>query len=636
VSFLGLPSSAIGVDACVGDIKVVRQDASGADFHDAVDLNVSLSSSNSGQFYSDPGCSSAISSSLILAGWSGSQYTFYFKGSVAGTDQVLARASGYLDGVGAIQLSSVAPTPTPTVTSTPVAPAPGSAELPRVSLNTAYVAPVGGAIRMVSAGGDIQAAIDAANPGDQIVLQAGVTYNVGTLTLPYKACSKPNPNDCTIVIRTSNLSSLPPEGVRVQPSDAVNMPKIVGAYADPVFATNAMAQYYRLIGLEVTVNNLNYVLSGNMQLSNRLIQLGDGSSAQNSLAQVPHDLILDRMYLHGHPLLHCKRAVELHSARSAIVDSYLSEIHGLGQDTQAILGGNGPGPYKIRNNRLEGAGENLMFGGMDPSIPNLIPSDIEIVGNYIMKPMSWYPGDPSFVPVQGIPGQHWLVKNLLELKNAQRVLIEGNILENTWSDGQSVAVSFKSVNQDGSCPWCVTRDITMRNNLVNHMPRPLNVLGGESYIPNDVGTTARISVLNNLFTRVNATDVISPTEYEQIWGSGGITYDVVMSNNSFLDENPMNGMAVMYQLARFQYVNNVDYAGAYGISSGGTSPYGFKAALDTMAPGSYTFTGNVIVGGWDLPAGNSAVSSLPSVLPAGVGADVNLINQVTARVRLGN
>jgi hypothetical protein len=53
-----------------------------------------------------------------------------------------------------------------------------------------------------------------------------------------------------------------------------------------------------------------------------------------------------------------------------------------------------------------------MFGGGDPAIPNLVPSDIEIRRNYFSKPLSWRVGDPSYT------GVTWLVKNLLELKNA--------------------------------------------------------------------------------------------------------------------------------------------------------------------------------------------------------------------------
>src|ERR1041384_8464985 len=48
-------------------------------------------------------------------------------------------------------------------------------ELPRVFLDTTYVPPTGATIN-VPAGGDLQAALNAAQPGDQIVLQAGAAY----------------------------------------------------------------------------------------------------------------------------------------------------------------------------------------------------------------------------------------------------------------------------------------------------------------------------------------------------------------------------------------------------------------------------------------------------------------------------
>lgn len=50
---------------------------------------------------------------------------------------------------------------------------------------------------------------------------------------------------------------------------------------------------------------------------------------------------------------------------------------------------NGPGPFVISNNYFEGSGENIIVGGSDPSIPDLVPSDIVITGNLISKPTRW-------------------------------------------------------------------------------------------------------------------------------------------------------------------------------------------------------------------------------------------------------
>ena len=48
----------------------------------------------------------------------------------------------------------------------------------------------------------------------------------------------------------------------------------------------------------------------------------------------------------------------------------------------------------------------------------------------MFKPMTWMQGQPGYVG--GIDGNPFIVKNLFELKNAQRVLFEGNVLEDTW------------------------------------------------------------------------------------------------------------------------------------------------------------------------------------------------------------
>src|SRR5262249_11415262 len=148
-----------------------------------------------------------------------------------------------------------------------------------------------------------------------------------------------------------------------------------------------------------------------------IVDLGDGSPSQSTLAGVPHDLIVDRVYIHGDPAQGQKRGIGLNSASTKILNSYIADIKAVAQDSQAIAGWNGPGPYTIDNNYLEAAGENVLFGGADPWIPNLVPSDIIITRNHIAKQPAWK-NQPQ-----------WNVKNLLELKNAQRVVIDGNVLE---------------------------------------------------------------------------------------------------------------------------------------------------------------------------------------------------------------
>src|SRR2546422_6175285 len=80
-------------------------------------------------------------------------------------------------------------------------------ERPRVILDTTYVPPTGRTLA-VPAGGDLQAALNAAVGGDVITLQAGATFS-GPFTLPNKSGTG------WIIVRTSADSTLPPPGARI-------------------------------------------------------------------------------------------------------------------------------------------------------------------------------------------------------------------------------------------------------------------------------------------------------------------------------------------------------------------------------------------------------------------------------------
>src|SRR5690349_21291032 len=72
-----------------------------------------------------------------------------------------------------------------TCTSTSVLRA-ASPEPPRVFVDTSYRETGAGAVTYVPAGGNLQVAINAAQPGDTIVLEPSATY-VGAFTLPPKS-----------------------------------------------------------------------------------------------------------------------------------------------------------------------------------------------------------------------------------------------------------------------------------------------------------------------------------------------------------------------------------------------------------------------------------------------------------------
>ncbi|HKN84130.1 MAG TPA: hypothetical protein VJW17_11865, partial [Pyrinomonadaceae bacterium] len=345
----------------------------------------------------------------------------------------------------------------------------------------------------VPAGGNIQSAINAAQYGDTIVLQAGAIYTAN-LVLPLKSGTG------EIVIQSSRLSELP-DGVRVSPAQSALFPKLQSVIpAEPVVKTVAGAHHYRFAGLEFSTANASVVIYD-------IIRFGGGRDVQTSLDQVPHHLVVDRCYIHGFDIQDTQRGVTLNSSESTISNSYISEIHTDGIEAQAVGAWNGPGPFHIINNYLEAAGENIMMGGSDSASVDLMPGNIEILRNYLFKPLSWKVGDPSYA------GKHWTVKNLLELKAARNAVIDGNVLENIWTDAQDgKAILFTVRNQECTAPWSTVANVRFTNNTLKNAEGALNMLGMDNEVTaafgkcNPASTSVRgagLYISNNLFYNVN-------------------------------------------------------------------------------------------------------------------------------------
>jgi len=355
----------------------------------------------------------------------------------------------------------------------------GPAELPRVTVSSAMSdTPAPGTTIPVSAGGDLQGALNAAHCGDTIELQAGATY-AGVFSLPAKSCDDGH----WVIVRTNaSDNALPAEGQRAtpcfagvtslpgRPSFSCNNPQKVLAKLEynkttdgPIVIRNG-ANHYRLIGLELT-----RVAGG--RIAPTLVGVEVGGAADH--------IIVDRSWLHGTTQDETQLGVSLNGTNYfAVVDSYFSDFHctsgsGTCSDSHTVAGGLGDhqdGPFKIENNYLEASGESVFFGGGEAT---MTPADIEIRRNHIFKPMQWMPGNANFVGAAD--GHPFVVKNHIEIKNATRVLIEANIMENTWGGfsqtGYGLLLSPKNqhTRRNGNvCPLCQVTDITVRYSRISH------------------------------------------------------------------------------------------------------------------------------------------------------------------------
>jgi hypothetical protein len=447
----------------------------------------------------------------------------------------------------------------------PEAPSAPGPELPRTWVDTT-MRPTSGRTLAVPAGGDLQAALDAAQPGDVVTLEAGATFR-GPFTLRLK------PGHEWITIRTSaSDAALPPPGTRVAPAHAALMPKLE-AGSGSVITTAPGAHHYRLIGLEIKPSN-------GVFLYNLVLLGGDETTAE----RLPHHVIFDRCYLHGDPRKGTRRGIALNASFAGVVDSYLADFKEAGADSQALAGWNGPGPFAIVNNHLEGAGENLIFGGGTPAVHNLVPSDIEIRFNHFFKPLVWRAGEP------GYEGTAWTVKNLLELKNARRVLVEGNLLENNWPQAQNGFAILLTVRTElDTAPWAVVEDVTFRSNVLRRAAAGVNILGIDDSSPGGNGRTRDILFAGNLFEDIGVPG----------WGGSGALFQVlngatgiVIDHNTALQRGSIIA-ADMAPSPGLVFSNNITPHNEYGVFGSGSG-----SGLNAIAyyfPGS-VFTRNVIVG----------------------------------------
>jgi hypothetical protein len=498
-------------------------------------------------------------------------------------------------------------------------------ELPRLLVDTTYSPPTRGKVIAVKAGGDLQAALDAARPGDVIELEAGATFT-GNFILPTK------PGSGWIHIRSSAHALLPRPGTRVSPAHARLMPRIESPNRAPAIRTAAAAHHYRVVGIEVTARG--ETKSTGPYSDNNVVYL-ESEGGQTSPAQVPTDIVLDRCYVHGTATGSVRRGIAMNGARMAVIDSYLSDFHEVGADSQAISAWNGPGPFKIVNNHLEGAGENLMFGGADPSIPDLVPSDIEIRGNHLFKPLSWKIGHPAYA------GRPWSVKNIFELKNARRVLAEGNVLEHNWRHDQNgFAILFTVRNQDGGAPWCTVEDVTFRKNVLRHSGGGFNILAADNNFPSQ--PVRRILIQDNLLDDISSAN----------WGGTGRLYQflsldarntgilelTVEHNTGFSDAwSAYTGDKPVAVHRSFTFRNNIAPKSTHGFAGGSKSwpppspviTGDGRETLDTfyLAP---VFTGNVLIG--STPADYAGYPG--NFFPA-TEAEVGFVDRSRGNYRLG-
>ena len=385
----------------------------------------------------------------------------------------------------------------------------------------------------------LQDAINNSQYGTILKLEAGAFFkedtticnscNLDHIFLPQKN----NLNDKWIIIMGAKNELIAKDCERIQPNAPTGninyptqkdaMPKIITDNYAAAILTDYGANHYRFVGIEVCAPTEQKAIGtyGLVHVTLPYANYYPALAQQPNL--VPNHIIFDRCYIHGNDTSNNVHGVVLDGNYVAIVNSEISNIRSRGQESHGILQVNSVGPLVINNNFIEAAGINILFGGGVPVIAGTVPRNIIIKQNHLSKKLKWRWDSPNY------DGQSNCVKNLFEIKNASIVLLEGNILENSWADclgqkGWAVALRsmYGAVGQADDSTQC--NNVTVRNNIIRNCAMGFCFDGYFTTLP-----PLEKCILNNILVENNLLYEITVDWYNA--ASGNVTEGFVMNGH---------------------------------------------------------------------------------------------------------
>jgi hypothetical protein len=442
---------------------------------------------------------------------------------------------------------------------------------------------VGERVVPVANGANLQTAIDAAVPGDTLLLASGAAWT-GSFFLDAGLTGwvKLKCADTTTTLTSND-----------------------GAGA---LQTEALTRYWYVENC--TFNHGAGVRGSDMIRVGTHVQLD---------SEIPEYFVFDNIQLAGHATLGGRFGIKLHSGYTKIINSECTNLRYVGADSNCIGGWNGPGPYIISNNDIQSCGYGLMFGGADPSIANMLPNGVTVTLNSFSKPAIWETEDldPNTAGTQ-LPS----CKNLIEFKAGLNITIRYNTFTRNWQSASSTHGAFawfKSVNQDAACNWCEVRNLDFSYNVATEVGSGFALSPGQNgnggtYVP-----MSNVSITHNYIE-------IDPVPFVYTEASAGKTFftmtgvhNLTIANNTIRQVSNGYGRNVEFDTAGapsdntandFIFRDNIWHDSDLGVR--GPNAGEGTETLELFAPG-YIFTNNLRIsagGTGTYPNGNYTETSL--------------------------
>jgi hypothetical protein len=241
--------------------------------------------------------------------------------------------------------------------------------------------------------------------------------------------------------------------------------------------------------------------------------------------------------------------------------NYVEKIHSWGYEAHALTFGFSSGPNKINENWMEGGGGTLFSGGGPVDQRGGPIQNVEIRRNYLGRDLNYRMltgnGGSSPAPPWGcgpLAANHkncpfsWTVKNSLELKLCIQCLIAGNIIENSWPDGQDGKVIVQTIRtisggeaagifDPNGLPLTAIHDVRWENNWIRNANHGVGA-AARSTTPGNGGGVSQpvrnIDFLNNIFSNIADDGQFGPNSSADLFqfGSSGNFYNCPMSRSA--------------------------------------------------------------------------------------------------------
>lgn len=282
-----------------------------------------------------------------------------------------------------------------------------------------------------------------------------------------------------------------------------------------------------------------------------------------------------------------------------MMDGYIEKMHQFNGETHAASFGFDNGIQKIVDNWFEGGSESLFSGGNAVDKAGGPGSDNEIRRNYIGKDLAWrlLTGGSSNSPsppwgcgtFDGTASHNtcpfpWDIKNDFELKMGHRNLVDGNVIENSWADGQTGYCILMNVEAASGgqavgiydsvtgLPKSYIDNIRFSNNWVRNCPQAIQTVNrGDMGPANGGGVTLpviNVDNIGNLYSNIADVNQFGSPGHNWQFTAGGGSWTCAMSYTGSVNPFTVTAVCRPYQvdLTNPAHVNGIAVDSSHNVT----------------------------------------------------------------------